>query len=255
MTLIVGSARINENGKTTGGKAGDQTGGEVSTQEYYMHKKGWICLRAKSINVANGLAKAMKQACDNNNIGYCQDHRTNVLTQLRKSGSMAGIAIRTEADCSSLVRGCCIQTGFDPGNFNTETEAAVLEKSGQFEKKFEVTSKTTLYNGDILVTKTKGHTVIVVSGNPRTTSAPSSVEKAKNYSKSYAKTYHTTADLNLRVGAGTKKSRIITMKKGAKAICYGYYNIDKDTGKKWLYVTYTESGKTYTGYASISYLS
>ena len=28
-------------------------------------------------------------------------------------------------------------------------------------------SKTPVYNGDILVTKTKGHTVIVVSGNPR----------------------------------------------------------------------------------------
>ena len=30
-----------------------------------------------------------------------------------------------------------------------------------------VTSGTKLYNGDILVTKTKGHTVAVVSGNPR----------------------------------------------------------------------------------------
>lgn len=30
-----------------------------------------------------------------------------------------------------------------------------------------VTSKTELFNGDVLVTKTKGHTVVVVSGNPR----------------------------------------------------------------------------------------
>ncbi len=30
-------------------------------------------------------------------------------------------------------------------------------------------AKTPVYNDDVLVTKTKGHTVIVVSGNPRTT--------------------------------------------------------------------------------------
>lgn len=38
----IGSARLNESGKTTGGKAGDQTAREVSTQAWYMHIKGWI---------------------------------------------------------------------------------------------------------------------------------------------------------------------------------------------------------------------
>ena len=33
--------------------------------------------------------------------------------------------------------------------------------------KIAVTSKTELFDGDVLVTKTKGHTVVVVSGNPR----------------------------------------------------------------------------------------
>ena len=49
MSLIVGSARIDENGKTSGGKAGDQTGKEVCTQAYHMHSKGWYALRAKSV--------------------------------------------------------------------------------------------------------------------------------------------------------------------------------------------------------------
>lgn len=39
MTLIIGSARIDENGNLKNGKAGDQTGKEVCTQSYYMHKK------------------------------------------------------------------------------------------------------------------------------------------------------------------------------------------------------------------------
>ena len=36
MSLMVGSARIDENGKISGGKPGDQTGNEVSTQPYYV---------------------------------------------------------------------------------------------------------------------------------------------------------------------------------------------------------------------------
>ncbi len=40
-TVKLGSARIDENGHATGGKAGDQTGKEVSTQNWYKHNKGW----------------------------------------------------------------------------------------------------------------------------------------------------------------------------------------------------------------------
>ena len=77
------------------------------------------------------------------------------------------VSAKTEADCSSLVRACCIQAGFDPGNFNTSAEVSALKASKQFTEPITVTSGTKLYNGDILVTKTKGHTVVVVSGNPR----------------------------------------------------------------------------------------
>ena len=77
MSLVVGSARIDENGHISGGKPGDQTGNEVSTQAYYVHSKGWYCLRPKSITVANAIAEAMLQGCRNNNIGYCQGLRCN----------------------------------------------------------------------------------------------------------------------------------------------------------------------------------
>ena len=167
MGLLVGSARIDESGKIAGGKAGDQTKQEVSTQAYYVHSKGWYCFRPKSIDDANKIADAMLQACQNDSIGYDQGNRTGVIEQLKKYGSMAKIATPTEADCSSLVRGCCIQAGFDPGNFNTASEVNALKNSGKFSEKISVTSKTELFNGDILVTKTKGHTVVIVSGNPR----------------------------------------------------------------------------------------
>lgn len=99
--------------------------------------------------------------------GYCQGHRITVIEQLRKSGSLAKIPSKTETDCSSLVRACCIQAGFDPGNFNTSAEVSALKASKRFMEPITVKSGTKLCNGDILVTKTKGHTVVVISGNPR----------------------------------------------------------------------------------------
>ena len=161
--IIIGSARLGENGKATGGKVGDQSGKEVSEQKYYTHSKGWYMFRAKSTEHAKKLAEAMKQACNNNNIGYDQSNRA-IMTMLKKYGSMAKIAEKTETDCSNLVRGCIYQaTGKDVGSFSTSGEPSVLEKSGLFNSKVSVTSKTILKAGDILVTKTKGHTVIVTS--------------------------------------------------------------------------------------------
>ena len=99
-TIKVGSARGDERGKATGGKVGDQTGKEVSTQNFYVHSKGWYILRPKSVAHANKIAERMKAACDNDNIGYDQDNRLGVVK--------LGIDTKTptESDCSSLTRQC-----------------------------------------------------------------------------------------------------------------------------------------------------
>lgn len=162
MSVIIGSARIDEHGHATGGQAGDQTGKEVSMQDFYVPSKGWNVVRFKNSSNASKAAKAMKQACNNKNIGYDQSNRYGVI----KHGTDS--KVKTEADCSSLVRECVKEaTGKDPGDFNTESEVKALEKTGLFEKVFPYTSKTKLYTGDILVTKTKGHTAIVVAGETR----------------------------------------------------------------------------------------
>ena len=163
--IIVGSARFDENGKATGGAVGDQTGKEVCTQDFYVHSLGWYILRPKSVVHANAIASNMGKACSNNNIGYDQSNRLGVVTY--------GIntTTKTECDCSSLVRQVVKEsTGKDPGNFTTADEASKLEATGLFEKKVAYVSQTAtpVYNGDVLVTKTKGHTVVVTSGNPRT---------------------------------------------------------------------------------------
>lgn len=267
MVIKVGSARIDENGKISGGTAGDQTGKEVSTQAYYMHSKGWYLYRAKDAAVAERLAAAMLEACNNDNVGYDQGNRLDVISKLKKCGSLSKIAEKTETDCSSLVRACCIESGFDPGNFNTSSEGAALGKTGMFEDRKSVTSTTELFDGDILVTKKKGHTVIVVSGNPRGATCDgtsgSSVGKgnlitklqsAKSRDSSLSGTYKTTSNLNLRYGPGKDKyDSIIILPAGTKCQCYGYYT--SLSGTKWLYVVAFVDGKQYTGFASIRCLS
>lgn len=69
MAVIVGSARIDENGHATGGKPGDQTGKELSTQYWYNHSKGWRVFRPLDPLRAEKIAYAMQAACDNPHIG------------------------------------------------------------------------------------------------------------------------------------------------------------------------------------------
>lgn len=201
MSIKVGSARRDERGKYSGGTSGDQTGQEVSTQDYYLHSKGWYLFRPKTVDLANALANSMLNACNNNNIGYDQGERYGVVNMVRKYGSTAKIAEKTESDCSSLVRACCIECGFDPGDFNTSSEPNALARTGKFENKISVTSSTTIYNGDVLVTKTKGHTVIVVSGNARVQESSDEyvVQRGDTLSKiaqKYNTTYQKLAEYN-----------------------------------------------------------
>ena len=168
----VGSARIDENGNANWGKAGDQTSREVATEPYYKHSLGWYMLRPKEAAVSRKIGLAMVEACLNNNIGYDQFERYGVINCLKKYGRIAKINERTEADCSSLVRACCIQAGIQVGDFNTSSEVAVLERTGAFQKAVIVTNDTKLCQGDILVTRSKGHTVIVTEGYPREDEKP-----------------------------------------------------------------------------------
>ena len=137
--------------------------GECSMQTFYIHSKEWNVLRPVSKKLADDIAYAMKIACNNDKIGYSQNCQ-------RKTIDDVNTLVRINVDCSKLVRDCIHKASHvDVGNFTTANEVAILEKSGLFQKhfKFKSLAQTPLYNGDVLVTLTKGHTVIVVSGAPR----------------------------------------------------------------------------------------
>ena len=169
MISIIGSARHDEHGKLTGGKAGDQlqkdtinndVNGEVSLQPMYTHSKGWYIIRPKSFDLADRIAYAMLVACNNKNIGYSQSASRSKPVDVTSDKPI-------NTDCSMLIRACLYNAiGVDSGNFSTQNEVAVLNKTGLFMPKMQYVSetKTPVYIGDVLVTTMKGHTAIVVGG-------------------------------------------------------------------------------------------
>ena len=172
MSVRVGSARSNEFGGINGGQPGDQKGGlEVSTQAWYLHTKGWIVIRAKDTVVREKIAKNMEAACANEHVGYCQDHRTSATKAAEPYGyDLSKVTKDVEVDCSELIRICCLYAGVYVGTFNTANEATALNATGQFlvltDEKY-CKSSDYLLRGDILVTRTKGHTVVVLDNGAK----------------------------------------------------------------------------------------
>lgn len=166
-TVRVGSARIDERGSARGGKAGDQTGKEVSQQDWYKHEKGWIVLRPRTRAEGLKIAEDMLAACDNPLIGYDQGERLTLYSLAKSVGfDCARVKSACETDCSALVRVCLAYAGIMVQNFSTANEASVLLASGRFtrltDKKYTDRSDY-LRAGDVLVTKTQGHTVVVLN--------------------------------------------------------------------------------------------
>ncbi len=171
MAVIIGSARIDENGSINGVK-GDQTGREVAQEAYYRHKYDWDAMRCKDPNRALMMSYCMASMCNNPNYGYSQSDRYSGLYEAKKVGyDTAKVDTPCNIDCSSGVRTCLAYAGYDVGDFYTGNEYDVIMSTGAFEDvtdEFDHATGEGLYSGDILVSKKKGHTVIVTEGkDPR----------------------------------------------------------------------------------------
>ena len=173
MAVYVGSARIDENGKAYNGKAGDQNGKEVMTQKWYLSSKGWRVVRAKNREVALKIAKCMDAACKNSKIGYDQWQRHTLYNNAKAVGfDVSKVTKACETDCSALVRVCCAYAGITgiPESFRTGNMVDNLLKTGMFAelKGSKYTNQSNfLGRGDILITRTAGHTVVVLDDGPK----------------------------------------------------------------------------------------
>lgn len=189
MAVVLGSARSDSRGMYSGDQAGDQKQasipdykGEVGLENFYNHKLGWVILRAKDPDVAYKIAKAMLQACNNKNIGYDQGQRLGIITYGTNS------TVKTECDCSSLVRQCVKEaSGVDAGNFTTQNEKSKLLATKLFDE-VKFTKQSDLRVGDILVTLKQGHTVVVVDAPNGQNNTPT--ESVDVFYRAYAGTYN-----------------------------------------------------------------
>ena len=182
MAVRIGHASIDENGKATGGKAGDQTGKEVKISSWYNGRWGFVA-RAKDPTVAEAIAAAAEAGCNNPSIGYDQSGRNTLMTQARAVDfNLSKITNVCECDCSSFVSVCVrAALGYDfyTGNApTTRTLKKVLSATGAFEiltdNKY-LTGDKHLRRGDILDNPGK-HTVMVLdNGSAAETTAVKTV--------------------------------------------------------------------------------
>ena len=268
MAVMIGHASLDENKKAKGGSAGDQTGKEVCTRSWY--NKPWTSvIRPNKPAAAERIAKAMEQACANDNIGYDQSQRTTLYAKAKEvNWDLSKITSRCECDCSSLVAVCVNAAGIGVSrDIYTGNEKAALKATGAFTIYTDakhIGSSDHLKRGDILLGS--GHTAIVLSdggsvSEPASSGATSdtasvgmkATEAARNFLKSLAGTYKVTASwLNVRHGAGATKPKMTSIPKGTEVKCYGYYT--SVLGTNWLYIQFNYQGVAYTGFASSKYL-
>lgn len=266
MAVRVGSARIDSRGKASGDKAGDQTGREVAIENYYVHPQGWYIIRAKDPATREKIAKGMERACANNNVGYDQGQNKTLWHEAEKVDWDPGkVKTPCETDCARLVRVCVRYAGIKADDFFTGDELEKLQKTGKFEiiKDKRCNSSAELMRGDILVTRTKGHTVVVLDDGAttkankakqttpakkqttkkQTTPAKKTTKKATTPTYKVGKTYTIVASaLNVRTAPnGKKKSRAQltadgrkhanangALKKGTKVTCKATTKIGND---------------------------
>lgn len=243
MSIKIGHASIDERGKTKGGAAGDQTSREVCIRSWYNKK--WDCvLRPISQDIADKSASIVEKLANSNLVGYDQNQRNTLHTQVKKYGynvdKYIASGVKTETDCSAFMTLAAIAAGMTqleyPENGNAPTTSTMRTKFVETGKyKMLTDSKYTmsddyLKRGDILV-KYGSHTVMALTNGQRVSQSSSvkennsiSSSNTKNQNPKFVigKTYTTCVDLNVRNSAevGNNKKKLEQLSKDGQKHAY-----------------------------------
>lgn len=244
MAVMVGSARSSF-GNTS---PGDQAGGkEVSTQAWYLHSKGWYVYRAKDPAAREKIAEAMEKACANDAIGYSQPTRNSLYNDIKGKGfDPSKTSKKVNTDCSALVRVCCAYAGIKLDDFVTSSEGTRLLASGKFDRLTDdkyCKKPDYLMRGDILCTRTKGHTVVVLTDG-RKAEYPA-ITPAHPDAPSGDTLTVTGATVNLRSGPGTQYGIVGVARKGDKLVQAnetGWLPVLVDGVVRWISEKYIKKG-------------
>ena len=165
MTIKCGWASIDERGKASGGKAGDQTGKELKVGNWYNFGQD-VIIRFKSEKLAKEAAECMSWICKSNYVGYDQGQRTTAYTALKKlKWNYKKLKTKSETDCSQLIATVlnCIGIKVSP-NVWTGNMVAVLKATDKFyfytAAKY-LTSDKYLKTGDIILNQ-KSHVIMAL---------------------------------------------------------------------------------------------
>jgi hypothetical protein len=164
MSIKIGHASIDENGKIVNGKVGDQTTKEICIREWY--DKHWnVYIECTDENIADKAATYMEQICSDNNYGYDQNQRlTGYNSILNNDGKVKGG--KGEFDCSSLVSSCYKFAGIDVSTSNTTRSIKEAFKSKGFkiytDKDYLISDKYARRGGMYL---SEGHHVLMALEN------------------------------------------------------------------------------------------
>lgn len=242
-TVYIAHAVGDEHGKASGGEAGNQNGRELRTQAWYKNTKGWVVLRPKSSEVAKKIAYDAKAAANNMKIGYDQGQRNTLYQYAAKVGfDCAKVTTPCECDCSALVRVCLAYAGIKVGNFSTAGEVGVLVKTGKFEKLTDAKyteQSDYLKAGDILVTKVKGHTAVVLNDGAKANGTAEPIKPNLEPTGSYVSVL---GSVNVREAA--PKGKIVCVAHKGDELPYLGETVTLSDGAQWYYVK-TQKGNGY----------
>lgn len=217
--VIIGHARSGENGLRNN-KAGDQTGNEVSTMAWVYSadkdsSRHWtVVARCNSTTKAKKIAQVIKDACENDHVGYDRGtytQRQSFFTALKAANFDASkITKDVETTCTPLIAAAVYASGI---NIKTDYSASGLYKALKATGKFTfyttkdyVASDENLVAGDILLsTGNHQHGATVVSSpNSRKMNAVTKKTASESKSSIYkaGKEYVTNTELNVRYGPG-----------------------------------------------------
>ena len=181
MATKISNCGSNENGKTTGGKAGDQTGKEYRVISWYS--RPWKCvLRFPDPKVGEEIARISEAAAKNDNVGYCQTHRRTYHDALKAANwNPAAIKKPVETDCSASTLaniiaawhkcGIAALKQINPDGYTGNMRAA-LKKAGftvLTDSKY-LTSSDYLLPGDILLND-NAHAAVNLTAGPKAKAA------------------------------------------------------------------------------------
>jgi len=159
---MISNSGHDENGKLSGGAAGDQTGGEWAVRSWYS--RPWsVVLRYPDIMIGILIAQLAEEAAKNNKIGYDQSQRGTFWQALKAADYYpANIKTACESDCSAGVAAIVKAAGYISGltrlqavsaDMYTGNERSVLTGAGfsaLTESKY-LTSDEYLLPGDVLL--------------------------------------------------------------------------------------------------------